>query len=442
MNATTKMARTGWTTLDSPPRERSDISVSAAAINRILYLMTTALFFVIGGATGWFGGRAYALNTAGNNVLMRDGMSITIAVGSAIVMARVGSWLADRMIAGIGRVHQMSVADRVLGIIGILLGLLFGSLVSLAIPNTAAWITPLKLIIMAVSSALGLALLQGMRDEVLRAFPLLGERDEHGLGAEAKFLDTNIIIDGRIVELCRSGFIEGPLYVPFFVLNELQYIADSADSMRRTRGRRGLETLNTMREIMVTDNSHGHGHKEEPQPLIHILNEVPPSVTRTETVDAKLVVLARETGGSILTNDFNLNRVAGLQGIRVLNVNALALALKPVVFPGEELTIAISREGKEPGQGLGYLDDGTMVVVSDARAYVGQVCVVTILQVIQTVAGKMIFAEMGAAKDPKTTENKGQRGAGDDLFNEGKTGKNGDDLGYRSGGGMRRKSRS
>ena len=441
MNATTKMARTGWKTLDAPTREGRAMNASSAAVNRLLYLMTTALFCVIGGATGWLGGRAYAVSTAGNNALMRDGMSITIAVGSAIVMARIGSWLADRMIAGIGRVHQMSVADRVLGILGILLGLLFGSLISLAIPNNAAWMIPVKLIIMAVLAALGVALLQGMRDEMLRAFPVLGERDESGLGSEAKFLDTNIIIDGRIVELCRSGFIEGPLYVPFFVLNELQHIADSADSMRRTRGRRGLETLNTMREIMVPDNSHTSGHKAEPQPLIHILNEVPPSVSRTETVDAKLVVLARETGGSILTNDFNLNRVAGLQGIRVLNVNALALALKPVVFPGEELTIAISREGKEAGQGLGYLEDGTMVVVSDARPFVGQVCVVTILQVIQTVAGKMIFAEMGSAKDPKTADNKGQRGAGDDLFGEGKS-KNGDDFGSRSGGGMRRKSRA
>lgn len=439
MNATTKMTRAEWTTPEAPPpppRETTVKTSNAMNINRLLYLMTTVLFGIIGGVTGWMGGQAYAENMAGS-ALMRNAITITICIGSAIVMARAGSWLADRMIAGIGRVHQMSAADRVLGIVGMLLGLLFGSMVSLALPNSGQMI-PVKLVIMAVTSALGLALLQGMRAEMLRAFPALGERDESGLNSDAKFLDTNIIIDGRIVELCRSGFIEGPLYVPFFVLNELQYIADSADSMRRTRGRRGLETLNTMREIMV--ENHDKDNKEEPQPLIHILNEVPPAVMRTETVDAKLVVLARETGGSILTNDFNLNRVAGLQGIRVLNVNALALALKPVVFPGEELTITISREGKEPGQGLGYLEDGTMVVVSDARPFIGQICVVTILQVIQTVAGKMIFAEMGEGKDPKAhTENKNQKGAGDDLFGQGK--KNGDDFGSRSGGGMRRKSR-
>ncbi len=439
MNATQKVARAGWKTPDGAPETPHKAS-NSMNINRVLWLMTTVVFGVIGAATGWVGGGSYARSTAGGNFMMRDVVTFTIAIGSAIVMARVGSWLADRMLAGLGRVHQMSAADRVLGIVGMLLGLLFGTLVSMAISGNDAWIIPVKLVIMAVSSALGLALLQGMREEMLRAFPALGEREEGGLGPDAKFLDTNIIIDGRIVELCRSGFIEGPLYVPFFVLNELQYIADSADSMRRTRGRRGLETLNTMREITVCAPCHKGEKAGEPEPLIHILNEVPPSVSRTETVDAKLVVLARETGGSILTNDFNLNRVAGLQGIRVLNVNALALALKPVVFPGEELTIVISREGKEAGQGLGYLEDGTMVVVSDARPFIGQTCVVTILQVIQTVAGKMIFAEMGEGKDPKPVENKNQRGAGDNLF--GDKGKNGDDLGSRSGSGMRRKSRS
>jgi uncharacterized protein YacL len=441
MSATSRnLTQTGWATHEAA--KRSDVQRGMMNVNRILWLMTMVLFGVIGGATGWLGGRAYANNMA-DNALMRDSISFTIAISSAIVMARVGSWLADRLIAGLGRVNQMSAADRVLGIVGILLGLLFGSMVSLALPNVAAWMIPVKLFIMAVSAALGMALLQGMRDEVLRAFPALGEREEGRLDATAKFLDTNIIIDGRIVELCRSGFIDGPLYVPYFVLNELQYIADSADSMRRTRGRRGLETLGAMREIMVPVSPDANGNVAAPQPLVNILNEVPNAVAQTDTVDSKLVVLARMTGGSILTNDFNLNRVAGLQGVRVLNVNALALAMKPVVLPGEELTITISREGKEPGQGIGYLDDGTMIVVSEARPFIGQTCVVTILQVIQTVAGKMIFAEMGEGKDPGAGESKTQKGAGDDLFGD-KTpsGKNSDDFGGRSSGGVRRKSRS
>lgn len=449
------IARTGWAKNDASdndvatgaPDTTAEIpegQKNAMNINRILWIMTTVLFGVIGAATGWFGGRAYAMSASVSvgSALMRDTITFTIAIGSAIVMARVGSWLADRLLAGLGRVHQLSAADRVLGIVGMLLGLLFGSLISLALPNSGQMI-PVKLVIMTVASALGLALLQGMRAEVLRAFPALGEREEDGLGAGAKFLDTNIIIDGRIVELCRSGFIEGPLYVPVFVLNELQYIADSADSMRRTRGRRGLETLSAMREIMVDSTQKDASHKAEPKPLVNILHEIPLNVQQTETVDGKLVVLARSTGGAILTNDFNLNRVAGLQGVRVLNVNALALALKPVVLPGEEMTITISREGKEAGQGLGYLDDGTMVVVSEGRSHIGEICVVTIQQVIQTVAGKMIFAEIGEGRDPKTAPAKNQRGAGDDLFGGKNTmGKNGDDFGSHSGGGMRRKSRS
>jgi 2-C-methyl-D-erythritol 4-phosphate cytidylyltransferase len=365
-------------------------------INRILWIMTTFVFAVIGGVTGWYGGRAYAIAQTGSNQLMRDVIIWTIAIGSAIVMARVGSWLADRLLAGLGRVHQMSAADRVLGIVGMLLGLLFGTLVTLALPNSGAWI-PVKLFIMAGSAATGMALLQGMRDEMLRAFPVLEEPAANsGLGCLPKFMDTNVIIDGRITELCRTGWLEGPIYVPCFVLDELQYIADSADSMRRARGRRGLDTLNEMHAIMVPSLD----PKGEPTALVQVLNEVSHEVKRVETVDGKLVALARETGGAILTNDFNLNRVAEVQGVRVLNINALALALKPVVLPGEEMQILLVREGKEPGQGIGYLDDGTMVVVAEGRSSIGETCRVTISQVIQTVAGKMILPNC-ATKNPE-----------------------------------------
>ena len=411
-------------------------------INRVLWIMTTLLFGIIGGVVGWIGGHAYANNQSVKG-FVNDTMTVTIAVGSAVVMARVGSWLADRLLAGLGRVHQLSAADRVLGIGGMLLGLLFGALVTMPLSSISnVWILPAKLFVMAACAATGLALLQGMRDEMLRVFPALEPvKESGGLGCSPKLMDTNVIIDGRILELCRTGFIEGPIFVPGFVLHEVQYIADAEDSMRRARGRRGLDTLAAMREIMVplVDG-------KEPTPLVHILQDIPASVRQVETVDAKLVALAREFGGSILTNDFNLNRVAELQGVRVLNLNALALALKPVALPGEEMTVTIVREGKEHGQGVGYLDDGTMVVVGDGRSYVGQACQVTIAQVIQTVAGKMIFADVktdartDAKPDVKTT-----RSEGDDLFGDdqpsGAT-RGSDNLGSRSGGGMRRKSRA
>ena len=400
-------------------------------INRLLYIMTTSLFGILGGVIGWVGGRTYA-DSQQIAPLTRDTMAITIMVGSAIVMARVGSWLADRMLDGLGRVHQMSAADRVLGIVGMLLGLLFGSLITLALPNTPAWMIPVKLFVMAASSATGLALLQGMRDEMLRVFPVLEPSGAmSGVSSSPKVMDTNIIIDGRILELCRTGFIEGPIYVPYFVLHEVQYIADSEDAMRRARGRRGLETLSEMREIMVQPLG-----AKEPVNLVQVMQDVPPIVRSAETVDAKLVVLAREIGASILTNDFNLNRVAELQGVRVLNLNALALALKPVALPGEEMTVTIVREGKEYGQGIGYLEDGTMVVVGDARNHIGQVCKVSIAQVIQTVAGKMIFADMKHS-EVETPEND----APNDNKNHAERPSH-DDFSSRSSGGVRRKSRA
>ena len=185
------------------------------------------------------------------------------------------------------------------------------------------------------------------------------------------------------------------------MLDEVQYIADSADAMRRARGRRGLEVLNTMREISEGGESGGEGGRV----MLEILQEISPAVKRVETVDGKLVALAREMNAAIVTNDFNLNRVAGLQDVRVLNINEMVQALKPVVLPGEEMTLAIVKEGKEVGQGLAYLEDGTMVVITDGQKHVGETCKVTISSVYQTVAGKMIFAEI-----------KNRRGGGDDLF--------------------------
>jgi len=219
-----------------------------------------------------------------------------------------------------------------------------------------------------------------------------------------KLLDSNIIIDGRMAEVCKTGFIDGPLLVPTFVLNEVQFIADSADSMRRGRGRRGLDVLNQMHEIMVPQWN-ARTKAMEDVPIVRVFEDIPPEVRRIETVDAKLVALAKYLNAAVMTNDFNLNRVAELQGVPVLNVNQLVQSLKPVVLPGEEMTLLVLKEGKEPGQGIGYLEDGTMVVVSDAHRHLGETCKVVISSVYQTVAGKMIFAELKSAKS-----------AGDDLF--------------------------
>ncbi|MEI7637363.1 MAG: PIN domain-containing protein [Syntrophus sp. (in: bacteria)] len=194
---------------------------------------------------------------------------------------------------------------------------------------------------------------------------------------EARVLDTSVIIDGRIADVCDTGFIEGTLVVPRFVLDELQYIADSSDSLKRSRGRRGLDILNRMQKMAGITIEIG----EQDFPKI-------------KGVDAKLVALARKTNAKILTNDFNLNKVAELQGIKILNVNELANALKPVVLPGETMTVKIIKEGKEPGQGVAYLDDGTMIIVDNAQKFQSSVVDVLVTSVLQTTAGRMIFSEM------------------------------------------------
>jgi uncharacterized protein YacL len=200
-------------------------------------------------------------------------------------------------------------------------------------------------------------------------------------------VDTSAVIDGRIVDVARTGFIMGSLVVPRFVLEELQRIADSPDALRRNRGRRGLEMLSILQRDSVSP--------------VEVSEELYPEIAE---VDAKLIAFARDNDAAILTNDFNLNRVAELQGIRVLNINELANAVKAVLHPGEEMSVRIIQEGKESGQGVGYLDDGTMIVVEGGQRFMEQEIGVTVTRVLQTVAGRMIFAQ------PRVNGGNGSRG--------------------------------
>ena len=193
---------------------------------------------------------------------------------------------------------------------------------------------------------------------------------------QLKILDTSAIIDGRIADLCNTGFLEGVLIIPNFVLNELQKIADSADPLRRNRGRRGLDLLNKI--------------QKENQVAIKIFDRDYEELTE---VDTKLLRLARELEAKVVTNDFNLNKVAELYGVQVLNINELSNAIKPVVLPGEEMTVHVLRDGKEYGQGIGYLEDGTMIVVEGGKNYIGLDIGILVTSVLQTSAGRMIFAK-------------------------------------------------
>jgi uncharacterized protein YacL len=190
-------------------------------------------------------------------------------------------------------------------------------------------------------------------------------------------LDTSVIIDGRVADIARVGFLPGTLLVPRFVLNELQYIADSSDGLRRQRGRRGMEVLSELQKL--------------PNILVRVSDI---DVEGVREVDDKLIVLGKQLKSPVLTNDYNLNRIAELQGVTVLNINELANAVKSVVLPGEILKINIFQEGKEMGQGVGYMDDGTMVVIENGKGYIGEYMDVQVTKVLQTAAGRMIFARV------------------------------------------------
>ncbi len=281
-------------------------------------------------------------------------------------------------------VQELSTAEFVTAIIGLFLGLLLGLLLGLpvaALPAPIGTVAPL-----GISLFLGLAMVGltvAKRHDLIQAAERLGilrgpQPEGEAAGALPQILvDTSAIIDGRIADIAESGFLYGVLIVPRFVLDEVQRLADSADNLRRTRGRRGLEILGRMR-------------KESGATSVRVTDEDVPGVAE---VDSKLVELAKRGGRAILTNDLNLNRIADLQGVRVLNVNSLANAVKPALLPGEELTVRVIQPGKDAGQGVGYLDDGTMVVVEGGARAIDEDVDVTVTRVLQTVAGRMIFAQ-------------------------------------------------
>ncbi len=264
------------------------------------------------------------------------------------------------------------------GTFGLFLGLVIAQLLGYAfsgLQNSAVRIS-ISVILSCVFGYMGLVL-GGKKVEEFRwpgwGFFAKGSQKKNG----GKILDTSVIIDGRVADICETDFLEGPLVIPQFILQELQHIADSADSLKRARGRRGLDILNRMQkgdtvEVKVVDDDY-------------------PDI---KEVDAKLIALAREMNAKIVTNDFNLNKVAQLQGVPVLNINQLANALKPMVLPGEVLHLQIMREGKEQGQGVAYLDDGTMVVVENASRHLGEEVEASVTSILQTTAGRMIFTTL------------------------------------------------
>ncbi len=278
------------------------------------------------------------------------------------------------------KLKEVSWKKIVISFLGIILGLIIGSLINLAfsISSIPGLGLPLQILINVIFIYIGLTLALYKFDDI---FNLLFENKKFfktstNPNITKKILDTSVIIDGRIYDICQTGFIEGELIIPEFVLEELRHIADSSDGLKRNRGRRGLDILKKMqKDNRIEVNIVGKNYEEIPE------------------VDSKLVKMAKEYQAKIVTNDFNLNKVSELQGVFVLNINELANAVKPVVLPGEEMDVKVIKEGKEDRQGIGYLDDGTMIVVDNGIDYMDEDISVLVTSILQTAAGRMIFAK-------------------------------------------------
>ena len=280
-------------------------------------------------------------------------------------------------------VQKIPANEILFGTIGAITGLIITSLFVSPFKNISLIFTMIAVVISVVMAVLGADIAVRKREELTNFFSSLKRtgsiKDKKNKGhskGDPKVLDTSVIIDGRIFDICQTGFVEGSLIIPNFVLEELRHIADSSDALKRNRGRRGLDILNKIQKELSID--------------VQIYEKDFPDIAE---VDSKLLKLAQKLDGKVITNDYNLNKVAEFQGVPVLNINELANAIKPVVLPGEEMRIQIIKDGKESNQGIAYLDDGTMIVVEGGRRHIGETMDVVVTSVLQTAAGRMIFAK-------------------------------------------------
>ncbi len=366
-----------------------------------LVVVTTALAFSL----GWVGTviadryidwlqKAYQVSLSVRQEYLVDIGFVMIGVLSALLLS---SWLTQRLWVMWETIENLPTADKIAVLLGVLLGLALAYMVllmPLMLLRGRLPTTPMFALAIAITSIIvyfAVHTLMKVRDamsasfiqQLAQIFQPVGieeaPKDRKLIYARDKVLDTNILIDGRLADIVRTGFIEGRLVIPSFVLHELRMIADSEDELKRARGRRGLTILETLQNM---DNA-----------IVEIVDTFSPDVEAAPDTDMKLIRFAKERKASIITNDNNLQKIAEVQGIPVLSVNELATALKPVVLPGEELTVVIQRAGKEPGQGVGYLDDGTMVVVEQGRPHIGHEVKIKVTSVLQSPVGKMIFGD-------------------------------------------------
>lgn len=353
---------------------------------KIIKAILTGCGAAIGTGMAWW---ITSLLNNWNITLIPAYQDVVVYLLCCFVVAIIFFVSSDRLISSIvlftkrieKKLQEMPLTDVVLGVAGLVVGLFIAYLISfpinqIALPGVSI---PLTTIIYILLGYLGISVAMKRRDELNWLVPQRKTKDKvvlDGYRSQPKILDTSVIIDGRIFDICKTGFIEGPLVIPSFVLEELRHIADSSDVLKRNRGRRGLDILNRIQKEL----------------------DIPVEIYEKDfddvaEVDTKLLKLARILNGKIITNDYNLNKVAEFQGVAVLNINELANAMKPIVLPGEEMVVQVVKDGKEVGQGVAYLDDGTMIVVDGGKKHVGETIGVLVTSVLQTAAGRMIFAK-------------------------------------------------
>jgi len=351
----------------------------------LIRLVGMILFMVLGIYWGTSVGTIANLNGGGENILSVESFAFIFGLVGALFGLIITPLITTRPIRKIrAAMVQVSAQTLFASLTGLIVGMVIAALLSFPLsmlPSPIGNILPF--IGVLLFGYLGVVIFSMRQTDLFNALASLNRnpglsKSESGAGwasGRSILLDTSVIIDGRIADIARTGFLPGTILIPRFVLNELQYIADSAESLRRQRGRRGMEVLARL--------------QKEPNMPVRISDI---DVEGTREVDEKLIILARQLRCPVLTNDYNLNRIAELQGVTVLNVNELANAVKSVVLPGELLVLRVIQEGKESAQGVGYMDDGTMVVVENGRNFLNKEIQVSVTKVLQTAAGRMIFA--------------------------------------------------
>lgn len=356
----------------------------------VLRPVITLFGAAVGGGLAALGIQLYLV--FGGPRVLSSGQVVWICIAATLLFAIVTWFAAPRLIRFVqrwsgaveGSLSETPLAQVICGALGLVLGLVIATLVTqlfrVGLPELL-W-AGLSAILYLMLGYLGASL----GSKRWREMPLVpGARQARAERRAAqgaplpasKILDTSALIDGRIFDVCKTGFVEGPLVIPQFVLEELRHIADSGDPLRRNRGRRGLDVLARLQKELDIS--------------VQIMDL---DFADAQEVDVKLLKLAREMRGVVVTNDFNLNKVADVTGVKVLNINDLAGALRPVLLPGEEMRVQVLREGKEPGQGVGYLDDGTMIIVDNGKRHIGETIDVVVTTVLQTSAGRMIFTRV------------------------------------------------